>query len=122
MITSAGRRASLVKSFKEEAKKISPESKILTAEANPEWSTAFRVSDGFFRLPRIKDKNYIESLLENCLQKNISVIIPTIDTELSILAESKGYSKIKILILLYRILNLSHLVGISEIRMFYLKN
>lgn len=93
LITSAGRRASLVKSFKEEAKKISPESKVLTAEANPEWSSACRVSDGFFRLPRITDDNYIDSLLENCLQKNISLIIPTIDTELSILAESKTLFK-----------------------------
>jgi carbamoyl-phosphate synthase large subunit len=89
LITSAGRRVELVRAFQAELKKKFPYSKVYTAEANPEWSSACRVSDEFFTIPRVDNENYINSILELCIKKEIKIVIPTIDTELLVLSESK---------------------------------
>ena len=59
LITSAGRRVGLVRSFQKELKKKFPTSKVFTAEANPQWSSACRISDGYFTIPRVDNENYI---------------------------------------------------------------
>ena len=72
-----------------ELKKKFPLSKVYTAETNPEWSSACRVSDEYFTIPRVDNKNYINSILELCIKKQIKIVIPTIDTELLVLSDSK---------------------------------
>jgi carbamoyl-phosphate synthase large subunit len=89
LILSAGRRVALVRAFQVELKKKFPSSKVYTAEANPEWSSACRVSDEFFTIPRVDNENYINSILELCIKKEIKIVIPTIDTELLVLSDSK---------------------------------
>lgn len=89
LITSAGRRAELVRAFQAELKKKFPFAKVYTAEANPEWSSACRISDEFFTIPRVDNENYINSILEICIQKNIKIVVPTIDTELLVLSNAK---------------------------------
>lgn len=82
LITSAGRRVRLVENFK-------LHSKVFTCDMNPEFSSACQISDSFFKVPRVTDKNYIEILLQKCKELNINIIVPTIDTELEILARNK---------------------------------
>ncbi len=89
LITSAGRRVGLVKAFQTELKKNFPNSKVYTAEANPEWASACRISDGYFTIPRVDDENYINSILDLCKHNEINVVIPTIDTELLVLSHAK---------------------------------
>lgn len=89
LITSAGRRVGLVRSFQTELKKKFPTSKVYTAEANPQWSSACRISDGYFTIPRVDNENYINSILELCVKKQIKIIVPSIDTELLVLSDSK---------------------------------
>ena len=91
LITSAGRRVGLVRAFQAELKKKFPFSKVYTAESNPEWSSACRVSDEFFTIPRVDNENYINSILELCIKKEIKIVIPTIDTELLVLSDSKEF-------------------------------
>lgn len=86
LITSAGQRVSLVKSFQKELSKIYDQAKVFTADSNPILAPACHISDGYFTLPRVTDKNYISFLIETCLENNIKMIIPTIDTELVILS------------------------------------
>lgn len=88
LITSAGRRVSLVRFFQTELHKCFPEAKVYTADANPEYSAACRVSDGFFKVPRVTNPNYINLLLELVLSHHIKLIIPTIDTELLVLSQN----------------------------------
>lgn len=88
LITSAGRRVSLVKFFKIELATFFPEAKVFTSDSNPEYSSGCRVSDGFFKVPRLSEPNYLEQLLQIVLQNNIKLIIPTIDTELIILSQN----------------------------------
>ncbi len=89
LITSAGRRVELVRAFQVELKKKFPTSKVYTAEANPEWSSACRISDGFFTIPRVDNENYINTILELCIKSEIKIVVPTIDTELLVLSDSK---------------------------------
>ena len=89
LITSAGRRVGLVRAFQAELKKKLIYSKVYTAESNPEWSSACRVSDEFFTIPRVDNENYVNSILELCINKEIKIVIPTIDTELLVLSDSK---------------------------------
>ena len=91
LITSAGRRVGLVNSFKKELKEIFPNSKVYTAESNPQWSSACRVSDAFFILPQVNNDKYIDSILDLCIKENIKIIIPTIDIELLALSYAKEY-------------------------------
>ena len=91
LITSAGRRVSLVKSFQETLKSImgGVNHKVLTTDMNPTLSSACQISDGYIKVPRVTDKDYLTVLKKYCKKENISIIVPTIDTELSILADAK---------------------------------
>jgi carbamoyl-phosphate synthase large subunit len=88
LITSAGRRVSLVKFFKTEIKKIFPNSLVFTTDLNPEYAAACRVSDGFFAVPRVSESNYIDVLLKLSIENGVKLIVPTIDTELLILSKN----------------------------------
>jgi carbamoyl-phosphate synthase large subunit len=89
LITSAGRRVSLVRNAQETLKHYNARGKVLTCDYNPILSSACHRSDGCFRVPQVRDPNYVSMVLELCQKENISIVIPTIDTELSILADSK---------------------------------
>lgn len=89
LITSGGRRVSLVKIFQKELKTIYPKGKVFVVDHNPELSAAAHVADGAFKVPQVMDSDYLNSVIEICVNNNITLIIPTIDTELIILAENE---------------------------------
>jgi len=89
LITSAGKRVSLVKAFQKELKSMYPDGKVMACDAFPEMAAACQVADKAFRVPRLSEPSYVKNLIENCVKHEIKVIIPTIDTELLILSESK---------------------------------
>ncbi len=82
LISSAGRRVSLVRAFQKELKNIYPKSKVYASDANPVLSAACQVADGYFEVPLQNDPNYFSILIEKCKEYGISLIIPTIDAEL----------------------------------------
>lgn len=89
LITSAGRRVSLLRAFKKELNEIDPNGKVLASDLNPLMSAACQIADDFFEVPRLNDPTYISFLIEECKKRSIDLIIPTIDTELAILAENE---------------------------------
>lgn len=90
LITSAGQRVSLVKAFQTEIKKLNKKNKVFTVDINPILSPACQVSDGYKTVKSVLDSNYISELLQICKDLDIKIIIPTIDTELLVLAENKN--------------------------------
>ncbi|MEN8887028.1 MAG: ATP-grasp domain-containing protein [Winogradskyella sp.] len=90
LITSAGRRVSLVRAFKKEVTKVSSNGRVYTVDSNPQLSAACQVSDQFFKVPRLSDDTYFKVLLSICLEHNIKLIIPTIDTELLLLSQKSA--------------------------------
>lgn len=88
LLTSAGRRVSLVRAFQKELGKIAPKAHVITADAQPELSAACQASELSLKVPRIDAPNYMEELLKICLERDIKLIIPNIDTELLLLSEN----------------------------------
>lgn len=86
LITSAGQRVSLVKSFKKELTFFFEDSKVFTTDLNPQLSPACHISDRSFKVPKVTDDEYIRCLLKICLDNDVKLIIPTIDTELKTLS------------------------------------
>ena len=89
LITSAGRRVSLVRAFQKELKKSYPEAKVIAADANPKLAGACYAADDYFEVPRLDNPVYIQTLLKKCLEHDIALVIPTIDTELLLLAKNR---------------------------------
>ena len=90
LITSAGRRVSLVKAFKESSKQLRTKSKIFITDLNIKRSPAAYFADEAFNIGYFNDPSYINDLLKICLKNKVSIIVPTIDTELIQLANSKS--------------------------------
>lgn len=89
LVTSAGRRVSLVRNFQDTLKTFNPDGKVYATDMNPFLSSACQVSDGYLKVPRVTDKDYLNTLKNYCIEKNVSIVVPTIDTELHILADAK---------------------------------
>ena len=89
LITSAGQRVSLVRAFQKELKTLYPEKKVFTTDMFPGLSAACNVSDRYFAVRKVTDPQYIDELITICGDNDIKMIVPTIDTELLILAQNK---------------------------------
>ncbi|EGR0753319.1 TPA: ATP-grasp domain-containing protein [Vibrio vulnificus] len=89
LVSSAGRRVELVEAFKQSLIKYMPHGKVFCSDMRPELSSACQVADEYFSVPRVTEDGYIDCLLNLCEQKKIGLVIPTIDTELLVLAENR---------------------------------
>jgi carbamoyl-phosphate synthase large subunit len=90
LITSAGRRVSLVQYFKDSAKRLLGNGvQVFTTDLEPKLSAAAKISDGAFKVGRFSDSDYMDVLLKICQDNAISLIIPTIDTELLLYAKAR---------------------------------
>ena len=88
ILTSAGKRVELLLEFQRE---LAPAGgRVYSIDLNPSMAPACRVSDGSFQVPRVTDPGYIEALLDICKSHDVRLVIPTIDTELLILSQSKA--------------------------------
>ena len=88
LFTSAGRRVSLLKAFQKELSSIFEGSKVYAADHNPELAPACHAASKSFKLPKISDPTYSAEILAICKAHNIKLVIPTLDSELMIMAES----------------------------------
>lgn len=90
LILSAGRRVELVNCFKNAAKRLNINGAIIAADIS-DTAPALYFADKHYIIPKIFDKDYLNAVIELCNNENVSLIIPTIDTELEILAENKDF-------------------------------
>ena len=88
LISSAGRRVELVKCFKEARNRLRIRGNVVAVDLSS-TAPALYHADRHHLICRISDESYIDELIEVCKKENIHLIIPTIDTELYKLAESK---------------------------------
>lgn len=89
LILSAGRRVELVNCFKAARDRLKIDGKVFVADMN-ETAPALQFADGKFILPRIGADGYIDAIIEICKKNKIMLLVPTIDTELEILAKNKA--------------------------------
>lgn len=84
LILSAGRRVSLVRGF--QAVAHAREIGVFAADMNPGMSSACQIADKRFRLPHVLDPAYPDALAALCDEKEVALVIPTLDTELAVLS------------------------------------
>jgi carbamoyl-phosphate synthase large subunit len=89
LITSAGRRVQLVRFFQRALADLGLPGKVLAVDANPVWSAAAREADGSSPAPLLGDLGYVPFLLEFVRGQNARFLVPTIDTELTVLAGNR---------------------------------
>lgn len=88
LFTSIGRRVELVQAFQNAARQLGVELTLYGADITP-TAPALYFCDRTVLVPRIKTPEYIPALLDICRTEGIDALIPTIDTDLLILAQSK---------------------------------
>ena len=88
LILSAGRRVELVKAFKSARDRLGVAGDVIAADMDETAPTLF-FADKKTILPRVTDASYLEQLIATCINDSVSLIVPTIDTELEILAQNK---------------------------------
>lgn len=86
LFSSVGRRVELIQCFKNAAKELNEELIVYGVDISS-TAPALYFCDKNFIVSCINDKNYIPNLLEICEREGIDVLIPTIDTDLMLLAE-----------------------------------
>lgn len=87
LITSSGRRTSLLLAFKEAVKPLG--GKVLAGDIDGLAPTLF-LADKALELIPVKNRNYIPHLCSIVEKEAIDLIVPTIDTELGALSESRA--------------------------------
>ena len=88
LLTSVGRRVELVQAFKSAAVRLNVKL-ILTGADISNSAPALMHCDEAVIVPRISDSMYIPTLLQICQQRQIDALIPTIDTDLLLLAKNR---------------------------------
>lgn len=91
LLSSAGRRVELINCFREDARALGLELRVIAADAAPDWSAACQVADASFAIPRCDHPDFIPRLLELCAQQKVDLLVPTIDPELLPLAQHRRY-------------------------------
>ena len=90
LILSAGRRVELIELFKNAAKDLNINSKVVAADCS-NTAPALYFADKKVILPKIDDPTYIDEIIKNSIKEKIKLIIPTIDTDLMLLSKNQNY-------------------------------
>ena len=90
LFTSVGRRVELLQAFRNAAQKLNKKLIIIGTDI-ADTAPALRFCDESRIVCRIANPKYISQLLSICEGEQVDCLIPTIDTDLLLLAENKKY-------------------------------
>lgn len=88
LLSSAGRRGALVGALRDGGSRAGAEVRVVATDASP-LSAAGHLADAFHLVPRLDDPGYLDALCELAQAEQVDVIVPTIDTELLLLARHR---------------------------------
>lgn len=88
LFTSVGRRVELVQQFKKAAQSLSARLWLIGADLSADAPALFYCNEQV-SVCRIHDEAYIPQLLSICKEKEVDLVIPTIDTDLLLLARNR---------------------------------
>jgi carbamoyl-phosphate synthase large subunit len=87
LISSAGRRTRLISCFREAAARLGVEITMLATDMNPAMSSACYAADSAFEVPHCLAPAFAEKIKALCAEHRVDLLVPTIDTELALLAQ-----------------------------------
>ena len=89
LFTSVGRRVELMQAFHNAANKVGVNLEIVGADIST-TAPALSFCDDSVEVPRIDDPQYVPFLKDYCMDNCVDALIPTIDTDLLVLAQNKN--------------------------------
>jgi carbamoyl-phosphate synthase large subunit len=89
LFTSAGRRVSLIRLFRQALHDLGLTHRIITADLRRS-APAHHIADEGECVPRVTDPTYVDSLRRICQKHRVRLLVPLIDTELPLLAIHKA--------------------------------
>jgi len=89
LLSSVGRRSQLIECFREALRELGVTGRVLAIDAAPETAPAAYLADKRIAVGRCSDPGFIDGVLRIAKDENVSLIVPTIDTELSAYAENR---------------------------------
>lgn len=81
LILSAGRRVELIERFRRAKEQLNIDGTIVAVDISAS-APAVHFADTYYLIPRIDAPDYIDAVIDVCRRERISLIVPTIDTEL----------------------------------------
>ena len=85
LISSGGRRVALANCFRESLADLGIQGRVIAIDAVP-YSSIANFVDAFYTVPCCTDPSFIPVLTQICERENVDLIVPTIDSELSVYA------------------------------------
>lgn len=85
LILSCGARNKIVQYFKNELK---GKGKVIATDCS-KFAPALYEADKYYIVPRIDDRNYLDTIYSICKENNVKAVLSLIDPELSLLAKNK---------------------------------
>ncbi len=85
LLSSAGRRVALLGCFRDALARTGHDGRIVATDVS-RASAAFQVADAGVLVPRCTSDEFVPALLDLCREQEIHLVVPTIDTELPVLA------------------------------------
>jgi len=89
LFSSAGRRTELLNCFRKDAVALGESLRVLAVDVQPEFSSACHGADASFKAPHCLDEEFVPRLLDICRNEDVKLLVPTIDTELEVLADAQ---------------------------------
>ena len=86
LISSSSNKISLIKSAKDAAKRINPNSLIIAGDVSSKIMSKY-IADEFWLMPKTSNNN-LEDIIEGCILREINMVIPTRDGELEFWASN----------------------------------
>lgn len=85
LISSVGQRSQLIRCIRDSLRTLNLSGFVLGADCS-EMAPAAYLADQFFPVPRCSDLEFLPTLFEICKKNRVTLLIPTIDTELGFYA------------------------------------
>ena len=86
LVSSASKKISLVNAIKKAANKFQTTSKVIAGDSSPD-ALSFFIADDFWQMPYTNDNN-LQEILTECIKREIDIVFPTRDGELSFWARN----------------------------------
>ncbi len=85
LFSSAGRRVGLIGCFRQALEELRLPGRLVAVDAAPH-APALLAADAAYLVPRCDEPDFVDRLHEICEAESVDAVIPTIDTELPVLA------------------------------------
>jgi carbamoyl-phosphate synthase large subunit len=89
LISSIGRRTQLVRCFQQAFEQLGIKGRVIGVDSNPDYAPAAHLVEECRNVPPCTDPAYAECVLSICQERDVCLVVPTIDPELPVYAAAR---------------------------------